>query len=221
MMTRYNTQQHIGDKIVSWILLDVSFVTFVFFLDKMSNERRCVGLLSEIFWICCQTQFRDGFRPSCIIRLTFTDWGIKWLIFLWGCGSNMKGIIIKLIIHESRMENTCEIALMWIPQNLTKEKSTLVRVISWCTRSTYGACDPRECCSASGVTVGLGRCVHSGINHGNKESLCCSQWVLIWFVLRDVSPGALVKRSQWGWLFWWPPRPSLHKYNAQRMLSSA
>ena len=47
------------------------------------------------------------------------------------CGSNLKRVIFKLFIQNSSLETHCEIVFMWMPQNLTKEKSTLVQVMAW------------------------------------------------------------------------------------------
>ena len=51
-------------------------------------------------------------------------------------GSNFKSVIFKLIIQNSSMGFRCLIALRWMPQDLTDEKSTLVQVIAWCHQAT-------------------------------------------------------------------------------------
>ena len=50
------------------------------------------------------------------------------------CGSNFEGIIFKLIIQNSRLDSHYKIALGWMPQNFTYEKSSLVQVMAWCHR---------------------------------------------------------------------------------------
>ena len=46
-------------------------------------------------------------------------------------GSNFTSKISKFII-QNRLATFHEIALRWIPQNLTNEKSALVQVVAWC-----------------------------------------------------------------------------------------
>ena len=52
------------------------------------------------------------------------------------CGSNFKSIILNVIKSFSSLVTYCEIVLMWIPQNLTIEKSTLVQVMVRCRQDT-------------------------------------------------------------------------------------
>ena len=52
------------------------------------------------------------------------------------CGCNLKSLILKLI---SRMDIyilsiSCEIALMWMPQDLTDQSST-VKLLAWCRQA--------------------------------------------------------------------------------------
>ena len=51
-------------------------------------------------------------------------------------GTNFKGIIFKLIILKSIQGTRYEIVLIWMPHNLSNEKSTLVRVMAWCRQGT-------------------------------------------------------------------------------------
>ena len=46
------------------------------------------------------------------------------------CGSNFKCIIFRLIIQNSGLNTHYEIALRWMPQNCSYEKSTLVQVMA-------------------------------------------------------------------------------------------
>ena len=45
------------------------------------------------------------------------------------CGSNFKDITFKLVIQNCSLCTRCEVALRWMPQNLTNEKSTLVQLM--------------------------------------------------------------------------------------------
>ena len=48
--------------------------------------------------------------------------------------SIFKSMIFKHMIWNSDLGTHCEIALRWMPQNLTNKKSTLVEVMAWCHR---------------------------------------------------------------------------------------
>ena len=52
------------------------------------------------------------------------------------CGGNFKSMIIKLSMQNSILGTQCEIALRWMPQNLTNEKTILVPVMAWCCKAT-------------------------------------------------------------------------------------
>ena len=70
------------------------------------------------------------------------------------CGTNFKNVILKLIICNSNLATQSLIALMWMPQNLTDEKSTLVEVMAWCCQATshyLSHCWPRSM-SPYGIT---------------------------------------------------------------------
>ena len=45
-------------------------------------------------------------------------------------------IVFKFIIQNSSWGTHCEIALMWMPQQLINEKSTLVQIMAWCHQAT-------------------------------------------------------------------------------------
>ena len=66
------------------------------------------------------------------ISLTLT----AWLVGPRLCDSNFKSILFKLILQIRSLGTTCEIALRWMPQNLTNEKSKLVQVLAWCHQAT-------------------------------------------------------------------------------------
>ena len=73
-----------------------------------------------------------------------TNWG--WLInmsskmchhdFCGRGGSNLKSLTFKLIVQNSSLDNHCKIALKWMPENSTNEKSTLTQVIVWWCQAT-------------------------------------------------------------------------------------
>ena len=52
------------------------------------------------------------------------------------CGTNFKSLIVRLIIQNGSWGTRWEIALRWMPQNFTDEKSTLVQVMAWCRQVT-------------------------------------------------------------------------------------
>ena len=74
------------------------------------------------------------------------------------CGGNFQKIIFKLftiqITHNSSLGTHIDIALWWVPQNLTKEKSILVQVMAWCLQAPshyLNRCWPRSV-SPCGIT---------------------------------------------------------------------
>ena len=95
------------------------------------------------------------------VRLTFNS------LAPGRCGSNSKSIIFKLIIRNNNFCTHCEIALKWMPHNLTDDKSTLTWVMVWCHQATshyLSQCWPRPM-SPYGVTrprsvnsLAFGRC---------------------------------------------------------------
>ena len=71
----------------------------------------------------------------------------------WRYASNFKSITFKLITQNSSLGTCCE-SLVWIPENLTYEKSTLAQVMAWCHQVTsryLSQCWPRSV-STYGVT---------------------------------------------------------------------
>ena len=52
------------------------------------------------------------------------------------CGSKFKYIFFKHIVQNSSLYTGWEIPLRWIPQTLTKEKSSLAQIIAWCHQAT-------------------------------------------------------------------------------------
>ena len=81
------------------------------------------------------------------IQITATSPRGQWVNTLapGRCGCNLKLVIFK---HTSRVDIlsiSCEIALRWMPQDFTDDKSTLVQVMAWCRQATshyLGQCWP-------------------------------------------------------------------------------
>ena len=51
---------------------------------------------------------------------------------------NFRWVIFKLILVIGGWGMTCEIAVRWLPLDLTDDKSTLVHVMSWCRQARCG-----------------------------------------------------------------------------------
>ena len=61
------------------------------------------------------------------------------------CRCNLKLVIFKLMSRVDILSISCEIALRWMPQDITDDKSTLVQVMGWCLQATshyLGQCWP-------------------------------------------------------------------------------
>ena len=78
--------------------------------------------------------------PQCHIEVVIQAsvfWaGFVHLLVPGRCGSNFSIIIFKLIIQKITLVTCCEIALRWMPQNLTIEKSILIQVMALCHQTT-------------------------------------------------------------------------------------
>ena len=74
------------------------------------------------------------------------------------CGNNMWSIILKFIIQHSSLGSTCRIALRWMPQNLTNEKSTLVQVMACC-------CHPMMTQASLGLSESNSNCIKISFAH--------------------------------------------------------
>ena len=84
---------------------------------------------------------------------------------------NIRKIIFKLTLVNGGWGISYEIALRWMPQGLTHDKSTLVQVMAWCHQATshyLSQCWPRSM-SPNGVT--RPHWVNS-LRHGN---ICISE----------------------------------------------
>ena len=67
---------------------------------------------------------------------------------------NFRQVIFKLTLVNAGWDISYEIALRWMPLDLTADKSTVVQVMAWCrqaTRNYLGQCWPRSM-SPNGVT---------------------------------------------------------------------
>ena len=59
----------------------------------------------------------------------------------------IKSMFFQPIIPNSRFSTRCEMSLMWMPQNLTDDKSTLHQRMVWCCEATihyWSQCWPRS-----------------------------------------------------------------------------
>ena len=67
---------------------------------------------------------------------------------------NFRKVIFKLTLVNGGWGISYEIALRWMPQDFTDDKSTLVQVMAWCRQATshyLSQCWPR-CMSPNGIT---------------------------------------------------------------------
>ena len=75
---------------------------------------------------------------------------------------NFRKVIFKLILVNGGWGISYEIALGWMPQDLTDDKSTLVQVMAWCRQATSHY--PNQCWPRSPMPYGVPR----------------PQWVNVW-----------------------------------------
>ena len=52
-------------------------------------------------------------------------------------GGNFKSVIFEFALHINILGISCEIALIWIPQSIFEDKSTLIHVFDWCRQATW------------------------------------------------------------------------------------
>ena len=72
--------------------------------------------------------------------------GVNTLVFWW-CGSDFKNVISEQLLQIKFKKTSCDIALMWMPENSLDDKSTLVQVMAWCRQATshyLSQCWPRS-----------------------------------------------------------------------------
>ena len=68
---------------------------------------------------------------------------------------NFRWVIFKLTLVNGHLGISYEIALRWMPLDLTDEKSTLVQVMAWCRQATshyLSQCWPRSMSSEGNFT---------------------------------------------------------------------
>ena len=97
-----------------WILLKISLK----FVPKF-----------PVNYIPALVQIMDWHRTGNRPLLTHYSMG-KVAVFLNRC------VIFKLIIGNTVLGTHCEIALWWMQQHFTNERSTLVQVMAWCRQAT-------------------------------------------------------------------------------------
>ena len=67
---------------------------------------------------------------------------------------NIRTVVFKLTLVNGGWDISCEIALRWMPQDLTDDRSTLVQEMAWCRQAAshyLSQCWPRSM-SLNGVT---------------------------------------------------------------------
>ena len=101
--------------------------------DHFGNQKRkyvhCGGkIVSEIGPMLTQTWWMIWFKATEGLPKAFSINSLSSEKY----GSNSKSLYFKPIILENSLSSHREIALRWMPQNLTDQKSTLVQLMAWC-----------------------------------------------------------------------------------------
>ena len=101
-----------------------------------SKSQRC-SLIMYNSVVCIVTA--DALAPSVTqVQVPYaygtSTWSVNSLV-PERCGSNLKYMIFKVIIQNSSLSIHYEVAPWWMPQNLTDEKSTFVRIMAWCLQA--------------------------------------------------------------------------------------
>ena len=107
----------------------------------------CYMLIALIYDICCYIMFTSV--TSLLFMFTFNS------LVPGRCGSYFKSIHFRLIIPNNSLGSRCHIALRWMSQNLTNEKSALIQVMACCCQATsyyLSQCWPRSM-SLQGITM--------------------------------------------------------------------
>ena len=71
------------------------------------------------------------------------------------CGCNLELVIFKFTSKVDILSISCELALRWMPQDFTDDKSTLAQVMAWCRQVTSHYLDQSRPTSIS--TYGVAR----------------------------------------------------------------
>ena len=95
------------------------------------------------------------------------------------CGSNFKSMNFRLIIGKSRLGTSYEVALWWMPENLTDDKSKLVQLMAWWCQATSHYLS--QCWHRSMLTYGVIRAewMFKGLRHV-LEYFCHNAWGHMW-----------------------------------------
>ena len=100
-------------------------------LSHLRSDSICVNTCNDFCWSQFFTHFPPCLLHTCECTLS------PWLLNLWPLGdfgSNSKILIVKFInIQNIRLGTHCEIAVRWMPQNITNEESSFV---AWCRQAT-------------------------------------------------------------------------------------
>ena len=76
--------------------------------------------LKKLFW---------KWQPFCLDLTVLTLWPLRVLVVVFDVD------FFKFFVCNNRLDICSEIVLMWMPQNLTNEKSTAVLLMDWCCQA--------------------------------------------------------------------------------------
>ena len=76
-----------------------------------------------------------GMLPKYSVRVSGSGTQVLNSLAPGTCGNNFKSVTSEYLLLMKFLSTCCEIALMWIPQNIVDE-STLVQVMVWCRQAT-------------------------------------------------------------------------------------
>ena len=116
---------------------------------------QCWLLIIEVLWNSAGSNFTASAQAiTCILDNEFETYTFFYSLapgkFEW----NFRYVIFKQILVIDGWGISCEIALIWMPLDLTYDQSTLVQVMAWCRQATshyLSQCWPRSF-SPYGVT---------------------------------------------------------------------
>ena len=110
----------------------------------------CSKIALDIFYcIIINNNINSPFMPIC--------WALMWpsLVLIGRSGHKSKSIIFKLIEQHNSLSTLSEIALRWMPQDFTNEKSMVLQVMDWCHQATSHYLS--QCCPRSMSPYGITR----------------------------------------------------------------
>ena len=147
------------DQVCTWLL----YLLFVRFLLKVNHH-----------WF--RQWFGAQYATSCSInqswpRLIMAQWAHS-IIMLHSLAParfqfNIRKVIFKLTLVNGGRGRCYEIALRWMPKDLTDDKSKLVQLMAWC-RQNLSQCRPR---SLSPYDVTRPQWVNEYYNHTGRSNL--------------------------------------------------